>query len=678
MPGAPEGRTSGKFIMIREPKNGGEAGPPAPSALALAASEVRYRRLFEAAQDGILVLDYATGRITDVNPFLVKLLGFSHAEMVGHTVGELSPFRDMVSNEEMLERLQAHGYVRYEDLPLKAIDGSLIAVEFVSNVYEAGGEKVIQCNIRDITARKHSAQQLTLLHSCVANLNEMVVITEAEPLTEPGPAIVFVNAAFERITGYASAEALGRSPRFLQGKNTDRRILAELHHALEQRQAIRRQVINYHKNGTEYWVDMDIVPVFDTAGKCTNFVAIGRDVTTERKHEARLRETQKMESMGQLAGGIAHDFNNILTALGANIYLMKSGASVTPETLEHLESMTEATQRASDLVNQILMFSRRNNPEREPIHLNHVVLEALKLLRASLPANIRIQTELTETPTVLANPSAIHQIIMNLGTNAWHAMRPRPGVLKVDMKTMEADVDFVKTHPDLTPGQYVLLTVSDSGCGMDRATQERVFEPFFTTKEVGEGTGLGLSVVHGIMRAHEGTVTVYSQPGQGTTFHLYFPVALVETAVLETAVVPIPRGQGQHILLVDDEAALARLGKQVLEHLGYRVTATTSAQEAITAVREQPNAFDLLITDLTMPVTDGVSLGRQLQLLQPGLPMILATGYSGTLTIAAVIASGFAELVDKPVNARTLGETVDRVLRQAGRQEGHRVPAGND
>ena len=601
---------------------------------ALLVSEIKYRRLFEAAQDGILILDYATGRIADVNPFIVNLLGFTHAEMAGCTVGELSPFRDIVSNQSMLERLQADGYVRYEDLPLKTRDGRQIAVEFVCNVYEAGGEKVIQCNIRDITARKQAAQQLTLLNSCVANLNEMIVITEAEPLTGAGPAIVFVNAAFERITGYTSTEALGRSPRFLQGKNTDQRILAEMHHALEQRQAIRRQLINYHKNGAEYWVDMDIVPVFDTAGICTNFVAIERDITADRKEEAQLRERQKMESIGRLAGGIAHDFNNILTALAGSIFMIKTGAGVTAEMLEYLEGMTAATQRAADLVNQILTFSRQRKPERAPIQLNQVVLEALKLLRASLPANIRIQAELTETPTVLANETAIHQVIMNLGTNAWHAMRPHPGLLKVDMRTMEADVDFVKTHPDLAPGEYVVLSVSDSGKGMDRATLERVFEPFFTTKDVGEGTGLGLAVVHGIMRAHEGAITVYSEPGQGTVFHMYFPVLRAEPAALETEEAPIPTGQGQHVLLVDDEEVLARVGKLMLERLGYKVTATTSPLAAIAAVRERPGRFDLVITDLTMPLMDGLTLGRQLRLLQPRLAMILTTGHTGSLTAA--------------------------------------------
>jgi CheY-like chemotaxis protein len=238
------------------------------------------------------------------------------------------------------------------------------------------------------------------------------------------------------------------------------------------------------------------------------------------------------------------------------------------------------------------------------------------------------------------------------------------GVLKVDMRTMEADADFVKLHPDLRSGGYVMLSVSDSGCGMDRATQDRVFDPFFTTKAVGEGTGLGLAVVHGIMRSHEGAVTVYSQPGEGTTFHLYFPVLASKPEVLEKEITPIPHGHGEHILYVDDERPLAQLGRLMLERLGYIVTVTTNPLEAIAAVREHPGKFDLVITDLTMPVMDGISLGRQLQLLQPRLRMILTTGYSGLLTTEKVREMGFLELLDKPVNARALGELVDQILRQ--------------
>jgi len=256
---------------------------------ALSASELSYRRLFEAAQDGILILDAETGRITDANPFLIALLGFTLPEMVGKTVGELSPFKDIVSNQEMLERLQSVGYVRYDDLPLETRDGRRVAVEFVSNVYQAGDKRVIQCNIRDITARKQAGQQMGLLNACIANLTDIVLITDAETNIEPGPRIVFVNPAFERLTGYTSAEALGRNPRFLQGKETDRGVMAEIGRALAEQKPIRRQIVNYRKDGTKYWVDMDIVPIFDPSGKCSHFAAIARDVTGEKANEAQLR-----------------------------------------------------------------------------------------------------------------------------------------------------------------------------------------------------------------------------------------------------------------------------------------------------------------------------------------------------------------------------------------------------
>ncbi len=255
----------------------------------LRASELSYRRVFEAARDGILILDVDRGRITDVNPFLEELLGFSRSEMLGKTVGELSPFKDIESNEVMLKRLQDTGYVRYENLPLETRDGRHVAVEFVSNVYLAGDQEVIQCNIRDITERKKAEHHQSLIDTCVANLNDIVLVTESTPVDEPGPKIVFANKAFERITGYTFAEAIGRSPRLLQGIKTDRHVLNEIREALLKRQPVRRQIINYKKDGSEYWADMDIVPIFDDAGKCTHFAAIERDITEAKKNEESLK-----------------------------------------------------------------------------------------------------------------------------------------------------------------------------------------------------------------------------------------------------------------------------------------------------------------------------------------------------------------------------------------------------
>jgi PAS domain S-box-containing protein len=623
---------------------------------ALRVSELSYRRLFEAAQDGILLLDVETGRITDVNPFLIKLLGFSHGEMVGQTVGELSPFKDLVSNQAMLERLQNNGYVRYEDLPLETKDGRKVAVEFVSNVYQAGDKKVIQCNIRDITQRKRAQEAHTRLATAVAQAAETIVITD------PKGTILYANPAFEKTSGYTAAEALGQNPRILKSGHQGAEFYRLMWAVLQQGGIWKGNFVNRRKDGTLYEEEASISPVRDASGAVINYVAVKRDVTREVQYEIRLRQSQKMESIGLLAGGIAHDFNNILTAIVGNLYLAKMDAAEHPALLEHLENISVATSRATDLVHQILTFSRQGKQERAVVELNHIVLEALKLLRASVPANIRIQTELTETPAVLANSTAIHQVIMNLGTNAWHAIGDQPGTVKVEIKVMDVDVDFIKARPDLHAGRYVQLSISDTGCGMPPATLEHIFEPFFTTKGVGEGTGLGLAVVHGIMKSHDGSISVYSQPGEGTTFHLYFPVINEELVKRELESGSIPRGAGEHILFVDDEESLAAVGSKILTQLGYTVTMKTSPIEALAAVRDQPEKFAMVITDLTMPGMDGVKLGCQLQAIQPHLPIILTTGFSRVMTEDKALKLGFQALLAKPGTARALGETVHRVL----------------
>ena len=770
--------------MSHDPQNQPVAGGETQVQQALRVSELSYRRLFEAAQDGIMILDVATGRITDVNPFVVRLLGFSHGEMVGKTVGELSPFKDVVSNQAMLERLQKEGYVRYDNLPLETRDGRKIAVEFVSNVYQAGDRKVIQCNIRDITERQrteealHTAQlflaevvnllpvrvfwkdknlvylgcntvfardagfadpkdiigkndnqliwtaqaegyrrddreviasgqpkllieesqttpagkTITLLSSklplrdttgeIIGILGTYLDITERKQaeesharlataveqaaeaivITDPQGIILYANPAFAKTTGYTVAEAIGLNPNVLKSGKHDAEFYRRLWATIQRGETWRGHFINQRKDGTLFDEDATISPVRDAGGTIVNYVAVKRDVTREMRLEARINQAQKMESIGQLAGGIAHDFNNILAAIMGYLDLAKLAAAKNPDLQDYLEQIAKATDRAVDLVRQILTFSRQNKPERKPIKLNHVVLEALKLLRASVPANIRIITELTETPTVLADASAIHQVIMNLGTNAWHAMRDKPGTLKVEMGVLDVDENVVNKNPDLHPGRYVQLSVSDTGCGMDHATLEHIFEPFFTTKAQGEGTGLGLSVVHGIMKSHDGGISVYSELGVGTAFHLYFPVFTTEpvAAAIETKL--IPRGHGERILLVDDEEALTQMGKQILDQLGYTVTTTNSVMAAVAIVRAQTKPFDLVITDLAMPIMDGIKLGTQLLKIQPDLPIILTTGFSGLITAEKLRALGFRELLNKPSTIRTLGETVHRVL----------------
>lgn len=387
-----------------------------------------------------------------------------------------------------------------------------------------------------------------------------------------------------------------------------------------------------------------------------------REAAERQKVEAQLLQAQKMEAVGQLAGGIAHDFNNILGAIIGNTEVARLTSQVSPAVADCLDSIMKASRRARDLVKQILAFSRRQEQQRLPMQLQTVVREALKLLRSTVPATIEFKPNLLHTPAVLADASQIHQVVVNLCTNAVHALRDQPGVIKVELAELEADPDFAKTHADLRPGRYVRLTVADNGCGMDRSTLEHIFEPFFTTKAPGEGTGLGLSVVHGIVKSHEGGVTVYSEPGKGTTFNLYFPVFDAEPADFSTEAEPVPRGGGQHILFVDDEEPLATLGKVLLERLGYRVTSLTSVKEALAVVRDQPQQFDLVVTDLTMPDMNGVELARQLLTAQPHLPIILTTGFGATLTPESAREMGFRELLFKPNTFRTLGGAVHRVL----------------
>jgi PAS domain S-box-containing protein len=537
----------------------------------------------------------------------------------------------------------------------------------ISRLGTAIGRALEQKRLRD--EHKKTEQSLSRLqrqHASILNsLAEGVQVIDLEGR------IIFENVSSGQMLGWISADLLGRPahatshhsrPDGTACPEADCKINATL------RDGITRHVndeVFWRRDGSSFPVEYIASPMRSEDGQIIGVVVTFSDITEQRKLEAQFRQAQKMESIGQLAGGIAHDFNNILSAIVGNLYLAQQDAANDPAVMGYLDNISKATQRATDLVRQILTFSRKNKSERMPLKLNHVVLEALKLLRASVPASIRIQTELAETPAVLADATAIHQVIMNLGTNAWHAMRDQPGTLKIEMHVIEADEGFVAVHPDLRPGRYVQLSVSDTGCGMDRATLERIFDPFFTTKEVGEGTGLGLAVVHGIMKSHDGGIDVHSQPGKGTVFQLYFPVVEIKEAGHDTTLKPLPRGRGEHILFVDDEEALAGVGKRMLQELGYTVTVKTSAPEVIAALRDQPDAFALVITDLTMPVMDGLKLGGQLLQIQPRLPIILMTGYSGMMTSEKVRELGFRELLDKPYTVRSLAESVDRVLRQS-------------
>lgn len=379
------------------------------------------------------------------------------------------------------------------------------------------------------------------------------------------------------------------------------------------------------------------------------------------KLERQLRQAQKMEAIGTLAGGIAHDFNNILAGIIGFGELARQDVQDPAATRQHLEEIMKASQRARELVRQILAFSRQQEQTRQPIKLHVVLDEALSLLRASIPKTIDIRADLDRSiPTVLADGTQIHQVATNLITNAWQAIGDKAGVIQVKVAPFKVDEDFARTHPDLRPGNYVRLSVTDNGPGMNGSELDRIFEPFYTTKDPGAGTGLGLAVVHGIMKASDGAITVYSEVDRGTTFNLYFPALELDASPAEESSQRIARGKGQRILFIDDERILTSLGERFLTRLGYEPVVETDPLAAIQ--RFACGKFDAVVTDLTMPHMSGLDVGRRLLHIRPDLPIILTTGYSATLDTERVRALGFRDLLIKPYHIETLGESLKKAL----------------
>ena len=414
-------------------------------------------------------------------------------------------------------------------------------------------------------------------------------------------------------------------------------------------------------------------PRSDAAGKIVGYRGVAQDITDRLHAEAQLRHAQqeeqlrharKMEAIGTLAGGIAHDFNNILAAIlgytELSLYDLPSYNGVRL----HLQKVLAAGHRAKELVQQILTFSRKSEPERKPLRPQAVLKEALQLLRASLPTTITIQQDLAdEVGTILADSTQIHQVLMNLGANAEYAMRETGGALYVGLDAIEVDAAFTAQHPALRPGPHLRLTVRDTGPGIPPDVLERIFEPFFTTKEVGEGTGMGLAVVHGIVSNHGGAITVQSAPGEGTTFEIYLPQVATPATEAFPLEVPLPGGKGT-VLFVDDEEALVLLGQQMLERLGYQVVASRSSLETLETFRATPYRFDLVITDQTMPHMTGEVLARQLRDIRPDIPIILCTGFSHTVDVEKAIGQGIDAFLIKPLMAPDLGQAIQRVLAQ--------------
>ncbi len=390
-----------------------------------------------------------------------------------------------------------------------------------------------------------------------------------------------------------------------------------------------------------------------------------KQIAERKQLETNLRQAQKMEAIGTLAGGIAHDFNNLLFPIIGYTEMTMRNLPEKSTDRNNLKEVLNATTHATDLVKQILAFSRQREQERKPIKVQTVLKEVLKLIRASLPSTIELLQEIDkECCFVMADSTQIHQVIMNLCTNAYHAMMDKGGVLKVTLSELEINSEDFVLNPDLQPGQYLKLSVSDTGQGIEQNIVERIFDPYFTTKEQGKGTGLGLSVVHGIVKSYNGDIRLDSNPGKGTTFTVYLPV--IDTGAVKPKTISSQPLQGgsERILLVDDNEQIVIMEKQMLERLGYNVTSRTSSVEAFEVFSNKPDNFDLVITDMTMPNITGDQLAKKLMEIRSDIPIILCTGFSELITKEKAKVMGIREFVMKPVVMNKIAEVIRRVLEQ--------------
>jgi len=632
-------------------------------------SEQNYREIFNATNEAIFLHDATTGEILDVNDAMLRLYGFTaKADVLTCDYSKLCanvPPYTVAEASEYIRRAVAEGPQIFE-WQARRIDGERFWVEVSLRSSQVGGAGRILAVVRNINERKRAEEQMNVQFSALSAAANAIVIANFDGEVE------WVNPAFTRLTGYSAQEAIGNNLRLLSSGQHPRSFYANLWTTILTGNVWHGEIINRRKDGQLYTEDMTVTPVWGTDGTIAHFVAIKLDVTEQRQLEKRMQQSQKMEAIGTLAGGIAHDFNNILASMFGYAYLLQQDTEDNPAAQESVTEILKATGRAKELVQQILTFSRQREQKPQVIQIDPVVKEAIKFLRASLPAQIRIELNLAaDVPAVLADPTQIYQVAINLATNALHAMEGRAGQLTVSLEPFQPDARFIQSHPDFRNLPYARLIVADTGHGMDAKTMERIFEPFFTTKPVGKGTGLGLAVVHGIVQSHNGIITVDSECGRGTTFSLYFPGATKNTVSTAGPAHEVSHGNGEKILLLDDEPALTAALQRLLVRLNYQVTTSNNAREAIRWCEKNPARFDLIITDLTMPEMTGLDVARQLQALRPGLPVILASGFSADLSRETLQAAGICELLDKPISRTMLAQAVRRALTG---QKGRPVP----
>ena len=520
------------------------------------------------------------------------------------------------------------------------------------NVYpifdEDGRVEMVAEHIRDVTARIKAEEERVRLAAAIEQVAESVIITDS------GGNILYVNPAFELSTGYSRTEALGKSPKILKSGEHDDQFYREMWDTIKLGNTWQGRIVNRKKDGTFFTEEVVISPVCDENGKVVNYVAAKHDITEELDMERQLRQAQKMEAVGQLAGGVAHDFNNLLQVINGYTDVARSEIDPGHPVSESLQEVAKAGELAAILVNQLLTFSRRQVMEPEELDMNNVVSVLLKMLKRVIGEHIQLDFFPDgDIGRVHADRGMMEQILMNLCVNARDAM-PEGGRLVIQSKNVVFDSEYCETHNWAKTGRYVMLSVTDTGSGMDKETLEHVFEPFFSTKEMGKGTGLGLATVFGIIKQHDGMIQAYSEPGKGTEFKVYLPHR--ESPVSKTAV-PVESpvaGGDETILLAEDDEMVRNLTRQILLRAGYTVLAVCDGTEAVMLFKENADKIDLLILDVVMPNLGGREALDQIKVIRDGVPVLFASGYSENAIHTDFVLDTGLTLLRKPFSPHDL------------------------
>ncbi len=625
--------------------------------------EENLRITLHSIGDAVIVTD-TTGAIVRINPIAQRLTGWTAEDALGTPLNDVLIIfnaRTKQSVESPVNRVLETGEIvgMSNHSMIIARDGKEYQIaDSAAPIKNAEGEITgVVMVFRDVSEEYRIREALKESEYRFRTFYDQA--QDAFFLCNPDGEFFDVNKAACKKLGYSRDELLSMGVLSIDQNVTGTSEIALLVEAVKKGKAFTHETVLKRKDGSTFPVEINSGLL--TLEESTYVLASVRDISERKQLEDKLRQSQKMESIGSLAGGIAHEFNNILGGIIGYAEIAKDDSAGNVPAWESLNAILNLCHRARDVVRQILIFSRKDRPRRRPFQPHCGILEAMKVLRASIPSTIEIRTDIDENSgTVIGDQTQLNQVGMNLCMNAAHAMEDSGGVLEIGLFPVILGSGDAEAYPDLMPGKYVKLTVSDTGTGIDPDIIDRIFDPFFTTKEVGKGTGMGLSVVHGIIQEHGGSITVSSEKGRGTVFTVLLP-RVDETVEDDLELESLPGGT-ENIIIVDDESYMVLTQKKILERLGYTVTALTNSLEVLELFEKDPQQFDLVITDLTMPQLSGDRLASRLIAIRPDIPIILATGYADSVDTDEVLMYGIKGFIPKPCKRHELAVTVRKIL----------------